>query len=31
MGSDVLYKNGLTYEEGKEKMVQIIMKGIGEA
>ena len=31
MESDVLYKNGLTYEEGKEKMVQIIMKGIGEA
>ena len=31
MESDVLYKNGLTYEEGKEEMVQIIMKGIGEA
>ncbi len=26
--SDILYKNGLTYEQGKEEMVQIIMKGI---
>ena len=29
--SDILYKNGLTYEQGKEEMVQIIMKGIREA
>lgn len=28
MESDVLYKNGLTYEQGKEEMVQIIMTGI---
>ena len=28
--SDILYKNGLTYEQGKEEMVQIIMKGIRE-
>ena len=31
MESDILYKNGLTYEQGKEEMVQIIMKGIREA
>ena len=29
--SDILYKNGLTYEQGKEEMVQIIMKGIRAA
>ena len=29
--SDILYKNGLPYEQGKEEMVQIIMKGIREA
>ena len=29
--SDILYKNGLTYEHGKEEMVQIIMKGIRKA
>lgn len=29
--SDILYKNGLTYEQGKEEMVQIIMKGIRKA
>lgn len=29
--SDILYKNGLTYEQGKEEMVQIVMKGIREA
>ena len=31
MESDILYKNGLTYEQGKEEMVQIIMKGIRAA
>lgn len=30
MESDILYKNGLTYEEGKEEMVRIIMKGMSE-
>ena len=29
--SDILYKNGLTYEQGKKRMVQIIMKGIRKA
>ncbi len=28
METDVLLKNGLTYEQGKEEMVKILMKGI---
>ena len=28
METDILYHNGITYEQGKNEMVKILMKGI---